>query len=190
MRAPHDDDGRPVPYNAALCRATARMRRRMAEMAARIDELEAQLECERIAITSERRALTATLEGPEAQLAGLELAQSLLRGEAIEASRTHQRCGSCGGMGGGFVNGLLVETIRTHCETHGLEARSRTLDPMTEADWPYAAAGRRHHAGKLLLTTWHKPDTAARSDPDAAPWRPPHWQPEPYRNPRDVGVYY
>ncbi len=191
MRAPHDDQGRTVPYNAALCRATARMRRRMAEMAARIDALEAELERERIAVTVERRELTEVLEGPVAQLAGLELAQSVLRDEAITASATRKRCGTCGGLGRGFVNGLLVERIAAHCETHGLQPVGTAAEPMEEADWPHAAAGRGHYKGKALRTDWLNKSPVRRRTKDVEPpWRPPHWQAERRRNPHDIGHYY
>ena len=136
MRAPKTADGRTQPFNEALCRATARMRRRMAEMAARIDLLEALLLAERDGIAAERRALVTQLESPEAALHVARLARGLLRDAALAAVSRRALCEACGGLGAGMTRALMDAPIAAFCREHGLDDADAPAP-----DWPRVPAG-------------------------------------------------
>lgn len=142
---PAPEGRNPHPHNADLCRATMRMRERMEGLLDRIDALELELAAERAMIAAERADLAAHMESPEAERDVMLLAQDLLRSEMIDAAslpKPRGLCGTCGGLGHGMTNGLLVGRINDHCERHGL---SQVSAPMDDSAWPHVGAGRQRN---------------------------------------------
>ncbi|WP_298913255.1 hypothetical protein [uncultured Algimonas sp.] len=141
MRVPNDDDNRPVPYNAARCRETRRMRNKVDELLDRIRALKRELAETRADFSDEREAMIAQLESPETTRDIMIVAQHLLREEVIAAIgllAPRGLCPQCGGLGRGMTNGLLVKRINDYCAAHGLPEDS---EPVDDSSWPHVGAG-------------------------------------------------